>query len=115
MERERALGTHGRRSRCRCWGLGVGHCPALPAKRFCGLTTSHLTDDDDPTLAPRLFAVVKDLDGQAIDAGTISRARFSSKATFVSARETVHTSRSFPRHRALLIATPRAAKYRAHG
>ena len=34
MERERALGAHGRRPRRRCWGIGGGHRPALPAEEF---------------------------------------------------------------------------------
>src|SRR5262249_39200958 len=33
MERARALGTHGRRPRRRCWGIGDRHRPALPAHR----------------------------------------------------------------------------------
>jgi hypothetical protein len=34
MERERALGAHGRRPRRRCWGISGGHRPALPAEEF---------------------------------------------------------------------------------
>ena len=34
MERERALGAHGRRPRRRCWGIDGGHRPALPAEEF---------------------------------------------------------------------------------
>src|SRR5215472_10413958 len=33
MERARALGTHGRRPRRRCWGIGGGRCSDLPAHR----------------------------------------------------------------------------------
>ena len=34
MERERTLGTHGRRFPRRRWGIGGGHRPALPAEEF---------------------------------------------------------------------------------
>ena len=34
MERERALGAHGRRPRRRCRGIGGGHRPALPPEEF---------------------------------------------------------------------------------
>src|SRR5215471_2264864 len=34
MERARALGTHGRRPRRRCWGIDGGDRPALPAEEF---------------------------------------------------------------------------------
>jgi hypothetical protein len=34
MERDRTLGAHGRRPRCRCWGIDGGDRPALPAEEF---------------------------------------------------------------------------------
>jgi|HubBroStandDraft_6_1064221.scaffolds.fasta_scaffold2524035_1 hypothetical protein len=34
MERERALGAHGRRPCRRRWGIGAGHRPALPPEEF---------------------------------------------------------------------------------
>ena len=34
MERDRALGAHGRRPCHRRWGIGAGHQPALPSEEF---------------------------------------------------------------------------------
>ena len=55
MERKRALGTHGRRSRRRCGGIGGGHRPTEPVEGFCGLATS------DPTLMINGAASADDL------------------------------------------------------
>ena len=44
MERERTLGAHGRRPRRRCWGIGGGHRPALPAQDFFAYLYSRDSD-----------------------------------------------------------------------